>query len=177
MITIGRRGPWGCHILLYGMTREFTSCSVNPFVAWLWLRVLFRYYTYPNEPRVDYPEGFQGNSIPVYGPNVVQIIEDRVEGKIWTRRSTSTDTADSPSNLRSMLPIMPQAAGLSWWHWIMFGQHFGVYLILDVVRAWCFYIYLLSVGLRELEWGSYFLEILVEGCIIMEQCFNDNYLY
>ncbi|KAK0487156.1 hypothetical protein IW261DRAFT_594810 [Armillaria novae-zelandiae] len=29
---------------------------------------------------VDYPEGFQGNEIPVYGPTVAQIIEDRVDG-------------------------------------------------------------------------------------------------
>ncbi|KAK0449415.1 hypothetical protein EV421DRAFT_1889176 [Armillaria borealis] len=32
------------------------------------------FYTYPDEPKVEYPEGFQGNEIP--------IIEDRVDGKL-----------------------------------------------------------------------------------------------
>ncbi|TBU56877.1 hypothetical protein BD310DRAFT_930441 [Dichomitus squalens] len=36
--------------------------------------------TYPNEPPVDYPEGFQGTQIPVYPPAVVQVIEDRIAG-------------------------------------------------------------------------------------------------
>lgn len=40
------------------------------------------YFTHPNEPTVDYPEGFQGNYIPVYGPTVAKIIEDRIDGKI-----------------------------------------------------------------------------------------------
>lgn len=40
------------------------------------------FYTYPDEPRVEYPEGFQGNEIPVYGPTIAQIIEDRVDGKL-----------------------------------------------------------------------------------------------
>ncbi|ESK98387.1 hypothetical protein Moror_137 [Moniliophthora roreri MCA 2997] len=39
-------------------------------------------YTYPNEPEVDYPEGFQENHIPVHGPAVVKIIVDRVDGLI-----------------------------------------------------------------------------------------------
>lgn len=39
-----------------------------------------RYYTHPNLPWVDYPEGFQGTEIPVYAPTVVKIIEDRVAG-------------------------------------------------------------------------------------------------
>ncbi|KAK0201551.1 hypothetical protein DFS33DRAFT_1265140 [Desarmillaria ectypa] len=40
------------------------------------------FYTYPDEPKVDYPEGFQGNEIPVYGPTIARIIEDRVDGKL-----------------------------------------------------------------------------------------------
>ena len=39
------------------------------------------HHTYPNKPDVDYPEGFQGNEIPVYGPGIAQLIEDRVAGK------------------------------------------------------------------------------------------------
>ncbi|RDX47978.1 hypothetical protein OH76DRAFT_1353103 [Lentinus brumalis] len=38
------------------------------------------YYTHPNEPGVDYPEGFQGTEIPVYAPTVVQVIEERIAG-------------------------------------------------------------------------------------------------
>ncbi|KAF7296406.1 C2H2-type domain-containing protein [Mycena chlorophos] len=34
------------------------------------------------KPRVDYPEGFQGDYIPVHGPTVADLIEDRVEGRI-----------------------------------------------------------------------------------------------
>ncbi|KAG8878864.1 hypothetical protein FRB97_002151 [Tulasnella sp. 331] len=40
------------------------------------------YSTYPDTPRVDYPEGFQGNSIPVHGPTVAKLIQDRVEGTV-----------------------------------------------------------------------------------------------
>ncbi|KAK0434263.1 uncharacterized protein EV420DRAFT_1623836 [Desarmillaria tabescens] len=36
------------------------------------------YYTHPNEPDIDYPEGFQGDYIPVHGPTVARIIEDRL---------------------------------------------------------------------------------------------------
>ncbi|KAG7443807.1 uncharacterized protein BT62DRAFT_902099 [Guyanagaster necrorhizus] len=39
------------------------------------------YRTYPNEPVVGYPEGFQGDNIPVHGPTVAQIIEERVAGR------------------------------------------------------------------------------------------------
>ncbi|KAF9450770.1 hypothetical protein P691DRAFT_809605 [Macrolepiota fuliginosa MF-IS2] len=38
------------------------------------------HYTHPNKPHVDYPEGFQGNHIPIHGPTVAKLIEDRVEG-------------------------------------------------------------------------------------------------
>jgi len=40
------------------------------------------YHTYPDTPRVGYPEGFQGSSIPVYGPSVAKVIEDRLDGKL-----------------------------------------------------------------------------------------------
>ncbi|KAI0331223.1 hypothetical protein GY45DRAFT_1345495 [Cubamyces sp. BRFM 1775] len=39
------------------------------------------YHTYPNEPQVNYPDGFQGTEIPVYAPTVVQVIEERIAGK------------------------------------------------------------------------------------------------
>ncbi|KAJ6505732.1 hypothetical protein C8R47DRAFT_1066629 [Mycena vitilis] len=34
------------------------------------------------KPSVDYPDGFQGNSIPAHGPAVAQLIEDRVALKV-----------------------------------------------------------------------------------------------
>ncbi|KAF9555117.1 hypothetical protein CPC08DRAFT_146556 [Agrocybe pediades] len=37
---------------------------------------------YPNKPDVDYPNGFQGNEIPVDGVKLAKLIEDRVEGKL-----------------------------------------------------------------------------------------------
>ncbi|KAF9484502.1 hypothetical protein BDN70DRAFT_928375 [Pholiota conissans] len=37
------------------------------------------YLTYPNEPAVVYPEGFQGTDIPVHGKAVAKLIEDRLE--------------------------------------------------------------------------------------------------
>ncbi|KAI0785552.1 hypothetical protein C8Q75DRAFT_856968 [Abortiporus biennis] len=40
------------------------------------------YYTHPVNPWVNYPEGFQGTEIPVYAPTVVEIIEDRVAGRL-----------------------------------------------------------------------------------------------
>jgi hypothetical protein len=42
----------------------------------------FRYHSHPDTPGVDYPEGFQGTSIPVYGPAVAKVIEDRLDGKL-----------------------------------------------------------------------------------------------
>jgi hypothetical protein len=45
------------------------------------------YSTYPNEPPLaSYPEGFQGTAIPVHGPTVAKLIEDRLEGKLKFRR-------------------------------------------------------------------------------------------
>jgi len=41
------------------------------------------YHTHPNTPRVDYPEGFQGTEIPVHGPAVAKLIEDRLDGHIF----------------------------------------------------------------------------------------------
>ncbi|KAG8959901.1 hypothetical protein FRC00_001135, partial [Tulasnella sp. 408] len=40
------------------------------------------YFTHPDEPRVDLPEGFQGNQIPAHGPSIAKLIEDRVEGRL-----------------------------------------------------------------------------------------------
>ncbi|KAI6033198.1 hypothetical protein F5J12DRAFT_799413 [Pisolithus orientalis] len=36
------------------------------------------YFTEENTPRVHYPEGFQGPSIPVYGPTIANLIEKRI---------------------------------------------------------------------------------------------------
>lgn len=40
------------------------------------------YFTHPDTPFVAYPEGFQGTNIPVHGPTVAKIIEDRLDGKL-----------------------------------------------------------------------------------------------
>lgn len=40
------------------------------------------YFTHPNEPPLGYPEGFQGTSIPVHGPAVAKLIEDRLDGRL-----------------------------------------------------------------------------------------------
>jgi len=40
------------------------------------------YHTSPHEPRVDYPEGFQGDFIPVHGPSIARLIEERVEARV-----------------------------------------------------------------------------------------------
>lgn len=46
------------------------------------LKVHSRHFTHPEKPGVNYPEGFQGNNIPVHGPTVAKLIEDRVEGAL-----------------------------------------------------------------------------------------------
>jgi hypothetical protein len=46
------------------------------------LFVFCSYHTHPNEVQVDYPDGFQGMQIPVHGPTVAKVIEDRVEGRL-----------------------------------------------------------------------------------------------
>ncbi|KAJ2916363.1 hypothetical protein MD484_g4036, partial [Candolleomyces efflorescens] len=38
--------------------------------------------TWPEKPDVNYPDCFQKNAIPVHGPAVVKLIEDRVAGKV-----------------------------------------------------------------------------------------------
>lgn len=40
-----------------------------------------KYHTAPNEPKVDYPEGFQGTEITVVGEVVAQLIDDRLAMK------------------------------------------------------------------------------------------------
>ncbi|KAF8913029.1 hypothetical protein CPB84DRAFT_1811992 [Gymnopilus junonius] len=39
------------------------------------------YHSHHDKPNVDYPEGFQGDEIPVHGPRIAQLIEDRVNGR------------------------------------------------------------------------------------------------
>ncbi|KAJ2928109.1 hypothetical protein H1R20_g9004, partial [Candolleomyces eurysporus] len=38
--------------------------------------------TWPEKPDVNYPDCFQKNAIPVHGPSVAKLIEDRVAGKL-----------------------------------------------------------------------------------------------
>ncbi|KAG8682950.1 hypothetical protein FRC11_014146 [Ceratobasidium sp. 423] len=37
-------------------------------------------FTEPSLPGVKYPEGFQGNEIPVHGPFIAKLIEERIDG-------------------------------------------------------------------------------------------------
>lgn len=39
-------------------------------------------YFAENIPKVDYPDGFQGDRIPVYGPNIASVIEKQVAGEL-----------------------------------------------------------------------------------------------
>ena len=48
----------------------------------LLIQCVFSYHTHPTLPWVAYPEGFQGTQIPVYAPTVIQIIQDRIAGKL-----------------------------------------------------------------------------------------------
>jgi len=41
------------------------------------------YFTHPDTPFVAYPEGFQGTRIPVHGPTVAKLLEDRLDGKLF----------------------------------------------------------------------------------------------
>jgi len=41
-----------------------------------------KYFTAPNEPKVNYPEGFQGSKITVVGKVVADIIEERLAMRI-----------------------------------------------------------------------------------------------
>ncbi|KAF9526199.1 hypothetical protein CPB83DRAFT_858230 [Crepidotus variabilis] len=38
--------------------------------------------SFPQKPEIGYPDGFHGWSIPVHGPYIAQVIEDRVSGKL-----------------------------------------------------------------------------------------------
>jgi hypothetical protein len=42
----------------------------------------FRSTTFPEVQWPSYPEGFQGEHIPVWGPYVAELIEKRADGKI-----------------------------------------------------------------------------------------------
>ena len=69
-----------------------SHCCMERYVSWffllsicsLWAQLssIFRHHVYPDIPEVGYPEGFQGNAIPVSGPYIVQLLEDRVAGKL-----------------------------------------------------------------------------------------------
>jgi hypothetical protein len=61
------------------MERHVSLLILSVFVL---LNDIVRYHTYPEDIRVDYPEGFQGTEIPVYGPVVAKVIEDRIEGRL-----------------------------------------------------------------------------------------------
>lgn len=80
---------WTAHALGMRHFAIWNDTCVSPGCAWWWSRIkpwtnavssVFRYHTHPNEPQVNYPEGFQGTEIPVYPPTVVKVIEDRIAG-------------------------------------------------------------------------------------------------
>jgi hypothetical protein len=59
---------------------RYVRCT--PVIYVLFNSLFLSYYTHPDTPRVDYPDGFQGTSIPVYGPAVAKLIEGRLDGTI-----------------------------------------------------------------------------------------------
>ena len=73
------RAMRGKHFAFWNDTYVF-DLSYRPEAA-VDIRFL-RYHTYPDNPPVAYPEGFQGTSIPVHGPTVAKVIEDRLDGKL-----------------------------------------------------------------------------------------------
>lgn len=78
MIINGHHTQWGTSILVSGMIRKFgvEYIAFRPKD----LTQIPRYFTEPNIPDNNYVEGFQGSRIPVHGPTVVKLIEDRVAG-------------------------------------------------------------------------------------------------
>jgi hypothetical protein len=59
-----------------------------PVFMWTWTQLSDSIYnnsyiTHPDKPEVNYPECFQGKQIPVHGPALAQLIEDRVSSHPW----------------------------------------------------------------------------------------------
>ncbi|KAJ7591263.1 hypothetical protein C8J56DRAFT_558290 [Mycena floridula] len=54
-----------------------TALGMTHFAVWN-----DTYYSGPTKPNVDYPEGFQLNYIPVHGPAVAKLVEDRIAGVV-----------------------------------------------------------------------------------------------
>lgn len=73
------RAMRGRHFAIWNDTCVFNLSSRSGIVV---DHQYFRYHTYPDTPGVAYPEGFQGTSIPVHGPTVAKVIEDRLDGKL-----------------------------------------------------------------------------------------------
>ena len=44
--------------------------------------IYYSYVTHPDKPAVKYPECFQGKEIPIHGPSVARLIEDRVSAAL-----------------------------------------------------------------------------------------------
>ncbi|KAF9487953.1 hypothetical protein BDN71DRAFT_1404003 [Pleurotus eryngii] len=56
-----------------------TALGMAHFSVW---NDTYVYHSAADKPDVNYPEGFQSNQIPVHGPAIAKLIEDRVEGRI-----------------------------------------------------------------------------------------------
>ena len=58
-----------------------TRTTASPIELTALLKKSNRSTTYPEVQWPTYPEGFQGEQIPVYGPYVAELIEGRADGK------------------------------------------------------------------------------------------------
>ncbi|KAJ9110110.1 hypothetical protein QFC19_001781 [Naganishia cerealis] len=81
-IMLGVHGNGLTHLLWMPPTPQ--SAVIEMFFVGGFARDLRhdQYATAPNEPKVDYPEGFQGTAITVVGEVVAQLIDDRLDGKV-----------------------------------------------------------------------------------------------
>ena len=78
-IITGLPERWGWLITLFGMIRECVLVFLNKT-----LKLDYdSYITHPEKPKVDYPDCFHSKEIPVHGPSVAQLIEDRVSSRSW----------------------------------------------------------------------------------------------
>ena len=81
MTMSGRPEPWGGSTSVFGTTRMSLAPPTGRY--FILDRRSLRYFTHPDTPIAAYPEGFQGTSIPVHGPTVAKLLEDRLDGKLF----------------------------------------------------------------------------------------------
>lgn len=74
----GPLAPWGWCITDSGATGKITRGSLDKTVSWCLHASPYSTFTSPDIPPVNYPEGFQGNEIPIDGTLVARICLERL---------------------------------------------------------------------------------------------------